>query len=118
MNSLGDGRKGRKVYGTELPAEMGLYKVEVKAGRSTQSTLLGRNDITYESLYLSKELIDHLDISPDELLSDSASGEATQLILPIINEIQTYEKLREIARKNRYTIPDYVKKIIAKHLEV
>jgi len=34
------------------------------------------------------------------------------------NEIQTYEKLREIARKNRYTIPDYVKKIIAKHLEV
>ncbi len=69
-----DGRKGRKVYGTELPAEMGLYKVEIKAGRSTQSTLLGRNDITYESLYLSEELIEHLGISPGEALSDSISS--------------------------------------------
>ncbi len=79
-----DGRKGRKVYGTELPAEMGLYKVEIKAGRSAQSTLLGRNDITYESLYLSKQLIDHLDISPDKALSDSMPGGATQLLLPTI----------------------------------
>jgi DNA adenine methylase len=69
-----DGRKGRKVYGTELPDEMGLYRVEIKAGRSTQSTLLGGNDITYESLYLSKELIDHLDVSPDEAVSGSTSG--------------------------------------------
>jgi DNA adenine methylase len=92
-----DGRKGRKVYGTGLPAEMGLYKVEIKAGRSTQSTFLGRNDITYESLYLSKELIEHLDISPGEVLSDSMPGEATQLMLPIVDEIQTYERLSEIA---------------------
>jgi hypothetical protein len=33
------------------------------------------------------------------------------------NEMQTYEKLRREAQKSRYSIPAYVKKIIARHLE-
>jgi hypothetical protein len=34
------------------------------------------------------------------------------------NEIQTYERLKGEAQDNKHTIPDYVKKIITKHLEV
>lgn len=77
-----DGRRGQKTYGKELPAEIGLYRIEVRAGRSAQSTLLGRNDITYESIYLSEELVDGLGLSPDELRNKFASRTATQLTLP------------------------------------
>jgi DNA adenine methylase len=52
-----DGRTGEKVYGEQLPLSLGLIKFEIAAGRSTQATLLGRNDETIESLYLSKNLI-------------------------------------------------------------
>jgi DNA adenine methylase len=51
-----DGRTGTKRYGRALPASLGLTHVEIPAGRSTQATLLGRNDSTYESLYLSPEI--------------------------------------------------------------
>jgi DNA adenine methylase len=51
-----DGRCGDKVYGEPLPSELRLTHLELCAGRSTQSTLLGRDDITYESLYLSPAL--------------------------------------------------------------
>ncbi|HMN31237.1 MAG TPA: DNA adenine methylase [Caldilineaceae bacterium] len=56
-----DGVKGDKTYGVELPTELKLYKMLLHAGRSTQSTLLGRSDITYESLYLSAPLVARLD---------------------------------------------------------
>jgi len=49
-----DGRTGDRSFGRELPNELELYRLEIEAGRSTQSTLLGRSDITYESIYLSK----------------------------------------------------------------
>ena len=48
-----DGRTGDKVFGEPLPASLRLRRLEVCAGRSTQATLLGRTDVTYESLYLS-----------------------------------------------------------------
>ena len=51
-----DGRCGEKRYGEPLPAELGLLHLELCAGRSTQATLLGRNHITYESLYVSPAL--------------------------------------------------------------
>ncbi len=51
-----DGRTGTKRYGRPLPASLGLTHVEIPAGRSTQATLLGRDDSTYESLYLSPEI--------------------------------------------------------------
>jgi len=51
-----DGSCGTKQYGEELPAELGLRKVLLKAGWSSQSLLLGRKDITYEALYISRGL--------------------------------------------------------------
>jgi DNA adenine methylase len=52
-----DGRIGDKTYGQRLPASLGLRLFEVKAGRSTQETLLGRNGVTYESLYISESML-------------------------------------------------------------
>ena len=52
-----DGRTGTKTYGAPLPHSLGLTRLEICAGRSTQSTLLGRDDVTYESLYLSPALV-------------------------------------------------------------
>ena len=51
-----DGRCGDRVYGPELPARLGLTRLEIEAGRSTQATLNGRTDVTIESLYLSPSL--------------------------------------------------------------
>lgn len=48
-----DGRTGDKTFGNELPEDLGLERIEVLAGRSSQATLLGRDDHTFESLYLS-----------------------------------------------------------------
>ena len=48
-----DGRTGDKAFGEPLPSSLQLRQLEVCAGRSTQATLLGRTDVTYESLYLS-----------------------------------------------------------------
>ncbi len=48
-----DGRTGEKQYGEPLPADLGLLHLEIRVGRSTQATLLGRSCTTYESLYLS-----------------------------------------------------------------
>ena len=51
-----DGRTGTKTYGEPLPDCLKLTQLEVRAGRSTQATLLGRSAVTYESLYLSPAL--------------------------------------------------------------
>lgn len=51
-----DGRSGSKTYGRSLPTDLGLVRLEVCAGRSSQATLNGRTTLTYESLYLSPEV--------------------------------------------------------------
>ena len=51
-----DGRTGNKEYGQPMPDLLGLTHIELHAGRSTQATLLGRADVTYESLYLSPNI--------------------------------------------------------------
>ena len=51
-----DGRTGEKTYGEPLPAYLGLVHIELEAGRSTQATLLGRDENTVESLYISPAL--------------------------------------------------------------
>lgn len=51
-----DGRTSTKTYGESLPDSLELTHLEIRAGRSTQATLLGRSDVTYESLYLSPAL--------------------------------------------------------------
>ncbi len=60
-----DGRTGEKVHGQPLPARLDLLRLELHVGRSTQATLLGRNDSTVESLYLSPVLLDRLGAVPD-----------------------------------------------------
>jgi DNA adenine methylase len=55
-----DGRTGGKVHGQLLPSELNLTHVEIHAGRSSQATLLGREDVTVESLYLSPTLSQQL----------------------------------------------------------
>lgn len=55
-----DGRTGEKTYGSPLPGFLKLTRLEIRAGRSTQATLLGRTDVTYESLYLSPSLASSL----------------------------------------------------------
>lgn len=52
-----DGRTGEKSFGEPLPPSVGLTRMEVNAGRSSQATLLGRNATTIESLYISPELL-------------------------------------------------------------
>jgi len=52
-----DGRRGTKNFGNPLPDFLNLTKIEIEAGRSSQSTLLGRDEITVESLYLSSALL-------------------------------------------------------------
>ncbi|MCY3860712.1 MAG: DNA adenine methylase [bacterium] len=51
-----DGRTGDKTYGRPLADKLGLERVEILAGRSTTSTLQGRDEKTIESLYLSPAL--------------------------------------------------------------
>lgn len=51
-----DGRLGAQTYGESLPDYLRLTLVEIEAGRSSQATLLGRDDVTFESLYLSETL--------------------------------------------------------------
>ncbi|MEW6403730.1 MAG: DNA adenine methylase [Chloroflexota bacterium] len=65
-----DGRTGQKSFGKSLPDELGMYRLEVDAGRSTQATLLGRNDVTYESVYLSGNLVEKLNIEPVQVLAN------------------------------------------------
>lgn len=55
-----DGRTGAKTYGDPLPGFLELTRLEIRAGRSTQATLLGRSEMTYESLYLSSALASSL----------------------------------------------------------
>lgn len=55
-----DGQCGEKIYGSELPASLHLTRLELNAGRSSQATLNGREEVTIESLYMSSSLVDAL----------------------------------------------------------
>ena len=55
------GKTGEKSHGKLLPDFLSLKHLHIKAGRSSQATLLGNNDETIESLYLSPALIERLD---------------------------------------------------------
>ena len=59
-----DGRLGKRTYGKPLPAKLNLTLVELEAGRSSQATLLGRDEVTVESLYLSPALVAQVDARP------------------------------------------------------
>jgi DNA adenine methylase len=59
-----DGRSGNRSYGKPLPTKLHLTLVELEAGRSSQATLLGRDEMTVESLYLSPALAEELEVYP------------------------------------------------------
>lgn len=61
-----DGRRGNRAFGELLPSSLDLTRVELEAGRSSQATLLGRDEITYESLYLSRALTEKLVHKPTD----------------------------------------------------
>lgn len=52
-----DGECGNRTYGKDLPPSLALQRVPLDAGRSSQATLLGRTEVTIESLYLSPALV-------------------------------------------------------------
>ena len=52
-----DGKTGDKIIGKTLPESLELTHIYINAGVSAQATLNGKNEITYESLYASKNLI-------------------------------------------------------------
>ena len=55
-----DGRTGSKKHGKLLPNHLNLTRVEINAGPSSQASLLGRKEITIESLYISEALISRI----------------------------------------------------------
>lgn len=55
-----DGVTGKKNHGRSLPKHLSLKRLQIKAGRSSQATLLGGNEETIESLYLSPALLERL----------------------------------------------------------
>ena len=57
-----DGRTGNKTYGSPLPENLNLTKIEINAGRSSQATLLNRSEITYEAVFLSPALVTKIDL--------------------------------------------------------
>lgn len=59
-----DGRTGSKTFGQPLPKYLNLIQIELEAGRSSQATLLGREVITVESLYLSVPLAEEIGATP------------------------------------------------------
>ncbi len=59
-----DGRTGNKTFGYRLPDSLSLTLIELEAGRSSQATLLKRDAITVESLYLSPRLAVEVAASP------------------------------------------------------
>ena len=59
-----DGKCGNKAYGKEIPIDMGLEHIHLNAGRSSQATLLGKDSITFESLYITKDLLKNKESAP------------------------------------------------------
>lgn len=61
-----DGRRREKTFGVLLPEFLELTRIELDAGRSSQATLLGRDEVTFESLYLSPSLTANLNHKPSD----------------------------------------------------
>ncbi len=55
-----DGKLGDKVFGKVLPKNLNLERIEIEVGKSSQATLLGKEETTIESLYLSPSLFSSL----------------------------------------------------------
>jgi DNA adenine methylase len=65
-----DGKLGNKAFGRVLPNRLNLERIEIEVGRSSQSTLLGKEETTIESLYLSPNLSRSLVTNQTSNISD------------------------------------------------
>lgn len=72
-----DGECGGKEYGNELPQSLKCTKFLLNAGRSTQATLLGKRDTTYEALYVSESIAKIIHTTPSQMPLMGASENAT-----------------------------------------
>jgi len=61
-----DGMTGSTVYGAPLPDDLKMHRLLLLAGRSTQSTLSGRDEVTVESLYVSPGLATEIPVTHRE----------------------------------------------------
>jgi DNA adenine methylase len=68
-----DGKRGNKTFGNDLPKELNLKKIDLEVGRSAQSTLLGRDEITIESLYLSSSLLNDRSLRVEPQIDNSST---------------------------------------------
>lgn len=55
-----DGSCGGKIYGYDLPEELGCTKISLDAGISAQHIFLGKKAVTFESLYISRTLMKNI----------------------------------------------------------
>ena len=67
-----DGECGGRSYGETLPESLGCTKLTLNAGLSTQAILLGKASTTFESLYISDSLIQHLTPAPVQMTFSEA----------------------------------------------
>jgi DNA adenine methylase len=88
-----DGRLGNRSYGKPLPEKLKLVLVEIEAGRSSQATLLGRREITVESLYLSPALADELEAQP----AMHRRNQNDQMVL--METLLTYGKKAKVSKR-------------------
>lgn len=79
-----DGMCGERTYGEELPDFLECQKIYLNAGLSSQSTLLGKKEMTYEALYLSKNLRQAEILRPIQisLFEKKTSYETTSAVIP------------------------------------
>lgn len=63
-----DGCCGERQYGNELPQALQCRKVLLNAGLSSQATLLGKRETTFEALYISKGLSKNIMEFPEQIL--------------------------------------------------
>jgi DNA adenine methylase len=62
-----DGECGNREYGNDLPQSLNCTKILLNAGLSTQSTLLGKRDTTFEALYVSESLKKIINSTPKQM---------------------------------------------------
>lgn len=70
-----DGMTGGRTYGPPLPESLGLTRLLLHAGTSSQATLSGRNEETVESLYVTPGLA--------EATNDAIHADAVQVSLAV-----------------------------------
>lgn len=82
-----DGMTGGREYGPPLPESLGLTRLLLHAGTSSQSTLSGRNEETVESLYLTPGLAESMDEAVPAPVPEPAATTATGYPTAVSHEV-------------------------------